>query len=414
MKRVSPSAHRAVRSVAVFCPLDRISLKTLLSVVLAVTAGTVSPALPAQTAHFSGVQINLPPEGDLTAIAVDGSGKVYIADGDSKTVLVEAPSAGRYTESTILIPNLSCPAGLAVDGSGDLYITDFCTNMVWKETPSAGSYLQSAVPTSGLDKPAGVAVDGSGNVYIADRDHSRVLKETPATGGSYSESTISSDLLNPDGVAVDGSGNVYIADTDHSRVLKETFSEGRYTASILRSNVSADGVAVDNRGNVYVADTGTSRVLKESVAAGASYSESIVPSVSYPEGVAVDGSGNVYIDDGNNDVLKVEPVPSFGAVSVGSSGLTASMLFTIDTAGALGLPVVVTQGAGTEYADAGSGSCTLDNGPNHPYRAGQTCAVDMTFAPKSSGLLYGGAVLTDSTGAVIATGEISGTGVTTE
>jgi hypothetical protein len=66
----------------------------------------------------------------------------------------------------------------------------------------------------------------------------------------------------------------------------------------------------------------------------------------------------------------------------------------------------------TAIAVDGSGSCTLDNGPNH--RAGQTCAVDMTFAPKSSGLLYGGAVLTDSAGAVIATGEISGTGVVAE
>jgi hypothetical protein len=35
----------------------------------------------------------------------------------------------------------------------------------------------------------------------------------------------------------------------------------------------------------------------------------------------------------------------------------------------------------------------------------------MTFAPKSPGLRYGGAVLTDSVRAVIATSEISGTGV---
>ncbi len=35
----------------------------------------------------------------------------------------------------------------------------------------------------------------------------------------------------------------------------------------------------------------------------------------------------------------------------------------------------------------------------------------MTFAPKSPGLLYGGAMLTDSARAVIATGEISGTGI---
>jgi len=52
-------------------------------------------------------------------------------------------------------------------------------------------------------------------------------------------------------------------------------------------------------------------VLKETVGWG-SYRESIVPSVSDPEGVAVDGSGKVYIDDGDNNVLKIEPIPSFG------------------------------------------------------------------------------------------------------
>ena len=71
--------------------------------------------------------------------------------------------------------------------------------------------------------------------------------------------------------------------------------------------------------------------------------------------------------------------------------------------------------AGLDFADARTGSCT--NGTNNAtgtsylYNAGDTCTVDVTFTPQFAGNRYGAAVLKDSSGNVIATGYVQGTGV---
>ena len=257
-----------------------------------------------------------------------------------------------------------------------------------------------------------MAVDGSGNVYIADHTNNRVLKETPS-GGIYTESTVASGLAYPEGVAVDGSGNVYIADSHNNRVLKETLSGGAYAESTVASGLSAPyGVTVDGSGNVYTADTGNSRVLKETLSSG-TYTESTVESVlTYPGGVMVDGSGNLYIaDTGNNRVVKVTAAPpSFGSVAAGSTSSTQTEIFTFDTAGTIAAPAVLTQGAtALDFQDASTGSCTT-NGTSHTYAAGDTCTLDVTFSPHFAGTRYGAAQLTDSSGNVIATAYLQGTG----
>ena len=125
----------------------------------------------------------------------------------------------------------------------------------------------------------------------------------------------------------------------------------------------------------------------------------------------MDGSGSVYISDsGNNRVLEeTSSGGNFGTVNVGSTSQTPiSMIFTFDTAGTLGSTAVVTQGAtGLDFADAGTGTCTAGTA----YTAGATCTVDVNFKPKFAGTRYGAAELLDSSGNVLATGYVQGTGV---
>jgi sugar lactone lactonase YvrE len=175
------------------------------------------------------------------------------------------------------------------------------------------------------------------------------------------------------------------------------------------------GVAVDGSGNVYVADSGNGAV-KEMVAVGGSIPASptiltLGSGFSFPSGVAVDGSGNVYVGDTlNNAVYEIEAASvNFGAVNVASTSTALSLQFTFDTGGTGVGAVVLTQGAaGLDFTDAG-GTCTT-NGPGHSYNSGDTCTVNVIFTPKRAWTRYGAATLTSSSGTVIATGYVHGTG----
>jgi sugar lactone lactonase YvrE len=101
----------------------------------------------------------------------------------------------------------------------------------------------------------------------------------------------------------------------------------------------------------------------------------------------------------------------FGSVNVGSASAAIPLSFTFDTAGALGSTAVLTQGVtGLDFADTGTGTCAT-NGTSHIYNVGDTCTVNVTFAPKYAGTRYGAAVLKDTGGNVIATGYVYGTGI---
>ena len=100
---------------------------------------------------------------------------------------------------------------------------------------------------------------------------------------------------------------------------------------------------------------------------------------------------------------------NFGAVNVGSTSATPiPMVFTFDTAGTLGSKAVLTEGAtGQDFVDAGTGTCAAGTA----YTAGQACTINVNFKPQYPGARYGTAELLNSSGSVIATGSVQGTGV---
>ena len=207
--RARRASSRARLLSAAFCGLAALSIPAV-------------PAARAQTAHFAGAQTAV--RGGLNqphGVAVDGSGNVYIADGNNNRVVRETPSGGGYIQSTVANQannGLANPHGVAVDGAGNVYIADTNNNRVLMETLSGGTYTQTIIG-SGLSFPYGVAVDGGGDVYIADSFNNRVLKET-LSGGTYTQTAIGSGLSFPTGVAADGNGNVSIVDTNNNRVME--------------------------------------------------------------------------------------------------------------------------------------------------------------------------------------------------
>ena len=143
------------------------------------------------------------------ALAVDGVGNVYVADGNTirkvtadGVVTTLAGSAGQRgnTDGTGSSARFDYPFAVAVDGAGNVYVADIGNSTVRKITPAgevttAAGRAGHAGSADGIgsaarfDEPSGVAVDSAGNLYVADSRNNRITKGTPVfrfqtSGGS--------------------------------------------------------------------------------------------------------------------------------------------------------------------------------------------------------------------------------------
>ena len=319
--------------------------------------------------------------GNISGVAVDASGNVYIADGENNRIrMVNATNgiittiAGNGTAGytgdggQATSAKLSMPWGVAIDASGNVYIADNSNNVIRKVTASSGiittiagngiyTYSGDGGPatSAGLRAPYAVAVDGSGNVYIADTPNNVIRKVAASTGiistiagngfgagtgtGGYSGDggqATSAELNYPSDVVLDASGNLYISDWSNSRIRTVTASTGIIStiAGNGTYNYSGDGgpatnaamnypcgVVVDASGNVFISDEYNNVIRKVTISTGkistyagtgtAGYTGDGGPATSaelgsHPFGIAIDANGNVYIADfSNNRIRKV-------------------------------------------------------------------------------------------------------------
>ncbi len=350
-----------------------------------------------------------------TAVAVDSNGNVYIGDGSLGLVYKETLSGGKFTQSTVA-NGLSEPYGLVVDASGDVYISDTDNNRVLKETPGAGgTYTQTVLPFTTLALNFGIAVDSRGDVFICDTAHNQVVMET-LSGGTYTQSILATDLFGPQGIALDAEGDVFIADTDNDRILEEVVEGALYGQNdVVETGLNnPTGVAVAANGDLYIADNFNNRVVKATPAgANQLYKVSVVPTstLSQPQSVALDAQGNLYIADTNNKRV-IEALPSgsgnFGSVPVGTTSEPTTLTFTFATGGKLdptgAVEPVTTRGP--VFNDTGGGSCAK----GITYTTGESCTVQVTFTPPGPGSFSGLEEVVSSTGKVIASAVLTGTG----
>ncbi len=265
-----------------------------------------------------------------TAIAVDQSGNLYVADTPNHRVLIyHAPLSNGVAASVVIgQPNfvsntylvsptaasLAYPQSVAVDSNGNLYVADTSNNRVLEfDAPlstnmaasrvfgQGGSFTtndpnQGGISAASLNAPLGVVVDSANNLYIADGWNNRVLEyDTPLTGdttadrvfgqkGAFNTQTsnkggLSADsLYAPNGLALDAANNLYVADAGNHRVLA-------YLAPLTK-DTTAD-LVLGQHGN-FTANQPNNGGLTASA-------------LSNPRGVAVDTAGNVYVADTDNN-----------------------------------------------------------------------------------------------------------------
>jgi sugar lactone lactonase YvrE len=385
-------------------------------------------AVLGQTAHSSGAQIPIPALAQYaTGLALDKDGNLFGVDNQFGTVL-ELTASGQKIQ---VVDGLSFPWGIAVDNQGNLYISEQSTQgpahvviEKVKSTPNGNVYTPTVVPVEGYLAPSPIEVDSQGRIYLANDD--QVVVETPA-GDSYLQSTLPiGTTITAGALAVDAQGAVYIADIATNRVLKETPSGTGYIASIVAAPLSQppESLAVDAIGNVYIdayLPGGFAEdffIVKETPSqSGYQQSPFAMSQYANPWSIAVAPTGILY-GGGSVGFEKVAPgAGMFTPVDATpfpyqyTTPEVISLLFTIDTPGNLGQPVLLTQGtAGLDFKDARTGSCTVqDNGTL--FHAGDTCSVDVEFYPVAAGPRLGAVVLQDAAQNALAFGYVSGTGI---
>ncbi len=277
---------------------------------------------------------------------------------------------GTYTEA----------GAVAVDGAGRLWVADGLNNRVLRyDTPLADSTADLVLGHTAMDdvrQPTvtvgdpGIAVLNSEYVaVVVDGAGSRVLlypslgspSETPVasigqpdlvTTGCNTGGVSAASLCNPSAATVDTAGNLWIADTGNNRVLEfdapwfewdpvakqyvvsatatRVFGQPDFSSAACALGASGlcgpRGVAVDTRANLYVADSGNHRVLHHENPLADGAAERVYGQVDFahgdcnaggvgadslcdPRALVVDAAETLYVADrGNNRVVAYEDV----------------------------------------------------------------------------------------------------------
>ena len=244
------------------------------------------------------------PEG----LSVDGSGNLYVADANGKTIRKVTPAgvvttiagmAGTIgtTDGTGSAARFTTPVDTAMDSSGNLYVTDYGAGTIRKIAP--GAVVTTLAGTAGVfgfadgtgaaaqfDRPCYMAVDGAGNIYVGEHRNHVIRKITPAgvvstlagmpgTVGSADGPASTARFNKPYAVAFDTNGNLFVTDSGNSTVRKIAPGGAVSTlAGVAGSMDNIDGtgssarfsflldIAVDPGGNIYVADTNNHTIRK--------------------------------------------------------------------------------------------------------------------------------------------------------
>ena len=215
------------------------------------------------------------------AIAIDGSGNVYVAGSTSSQGAggIDALITKYNTSGTIqwqrILGGIGTDVGysVAVDSSGNVYVAGSTSSqgagsndvLIAKYNTSGAIQWQRVLGGTGAEIGYGVAVDSSGNVYVAG---STTLVSTASimitkynTSGTIQwqrKLTGAYDAV-ANGIALDSSANVYVvgvALSPEDVIIAKYNTSGTIQWQRKLSGTSTDqgfGIVLDNSGNMYIA-----------------------------------------------------------------------------------------------------------------------------------------------------------------
>ncbi len=182
---------------------------------------------------------------ELHGIAVAADGTIYLADTTANRIRVIRDGTidtiagiggtGGYSGDggPALAAALHDPTALALDGSGSLFVTDSINCVVRKIAPDGTiSTVAGNGPDGDLSHPEGIAVSPDGTLYVGDRFHSMIRRVTPdgtlttiagtGTRGSIGNGgpAVDAELGYVARIQLDGDGDILIADQTNATVRR--------------------------------------------------------------------------------------------------------------------------------------------------------------------------------------------------
>ncbi len=224
--------------------------------IIATIAGTGAPGFSGDGGMATAATLDLP-----TALTLDASGNLYVADSNNHRVRRIAAATGAITtvagngveafagdNGPATAASIDSPNGLALDASRNLYIADTHNGRVRMVSAATGVISTVAgagvvagnvlsfggdngpATAAGLALPRGLTMDAAGNLYFADSANHRIRRISPTgvittVAGQGTETfagdnapAVSASLDSPRSVAISPAGLLTLADSDNQRV----------------------------------------------------------------------------------------------------------------------------------------------------------------------------------------------------
>jgi sugar lactone lactonase YvrE len=402
-------------------------------------SGSQAQTTPAAIVLKSTMLLNI--NGNAGHVAANSAGDAfYVSQTDNVAYWLK-----RGTTTPIpLVTGLSGGRSVYVDASNNVYVPSNYSGVIIEVPYVNGTYTTnsaraslsactSATPTAPCTQfgngGAGVsyyyqatdlAFDGSGNAYIADGynnegpagvNTSNAIEIFSYNGVSYSAKILINNLPHTTNaqIAVDKKGDVYYADGTNLY----TVPAGASTISTFGTGLKAPvGVSLDQYGNLFVTDSTLDQIIEFPAVNGVAQTirQFVFDPIYSANGVGFDGLGDMYYTgySGGTTNLNVARINSFslGSAVPGSavSATATTLTLSFVAAETLGTPVLSGAAAGFSYT---AGTCAAATA----YTAQQTCNFNVNYTPTAVGLQTGAVVFTNSSGATIATAELSGIGL---
>ena len=252
-------------------------------------------------------------------VAVDANGVVYIADtnnhvvrkvsaGTISTIAGNAQQQGFYGDNgTASSAGLDTPTGVAVDATGKVYVADSNNHRVRLLSGATLSTFAGngtaaysgdggAATSAAIAFPLGVSLDAMGNIFVADSNN-HVIRRVGSAGtittiAGEGEQGFFGDAGGPNAAVLDTpsgvlplNGNVFIADLNNQRVRSTSATVLMFANQIVGTQSPVQTVTVTNSGNAAltlssVASSSPSFALAPSGSCGVSFPVSVPASTS--------------------------------------------------------------------------------------------------------------------------------------